>query len=53
MGMDVRGVYIHPSNIHSNNKEFENTICTRDVQKMRGQMTPFPQFLTERHETCT
>ena len=26
---------------------------TRGVQEIRGQMLPFPQFLTERHETYT
>ena len=26
---------------------------TRGVQKIRGQMLPFPQFLTELRETCT
>ena len=32
------------------------TVCvfyTRGVQKIRGQMLPFPQFLTEQRETFT
>ena len=28
-------------------------VYTRGVQKIRGQMLPFPQFLTERRETFT
>ena len=28
-------------------------VYTRVVQEIRGQMLPFPQFLTERSEICT
>ena len=30
-----------------------NAVYTRGVQKIRGQMLPFPQFLTEQRETFT
>ena len=29
------------------------TVYTRGVQKKRGQMLPFPQFVTEQRETFT
>ena len=32
---------------------FDPSVFTRGVQEIRGQMLPFPQYLTERRETYT
>ena len=32
---------------------YANVYDTRGVQEIRGQMLPFPQFLTDGRETCT
>ena len=47
-----------PKNLiaHSNDIQFRLTFLaynTRGVQKIRGQMLPFPQILTEQRKTCT